>query len=50
MGDIGNSLRHLGMIEIPTRFVPRFFVLPGREEDRHSIMILDDLVRLRNRS
>ncbi len=39
------AAENLAMIEIPTRLLPRFFVLPPSEDKKHYVMFLDDVIR-----
>ena len=39
------AAENLALIEIPTRHLPRFFVLPQDENKRNYVMFLDDVIR-----
>ena len=39
------TAENLALIEIPTRHLPRFFVLPPDENKRNYVMFLDDVIR-----
>jgi len=39
------TVENLALIEIPTRHLPRFFVLPQDENKKNCVMFLDDVVR-----
>src|SRR5690606_12198150 len=45
LGNTANSmLQRYALIEIPTKVLPRFLILPS-EEDRNDIMLLEDIIR-----
>lgn len=46
LGNISNPMQHrYALIDIPTKVLPRFVILPSESKEEHDIILLEDIIR-----
>jgi len=46
LGNISNPMQHrYALIDIPTKVLPRFVILPSENKEEHDIILLEDIIR-----